>query len=649
MLVRTISIVSFLLFSAHFSIFSQEIFHGKALSDTTSKTLSKNGFSPLTQELSQTGQDDFADNLILSFAATSEESSENESGRTELAFCFTQEDFALHEQALLDFLSFLKDLKRTWTATVLFSALDNPEFRTIKSIKGTRVFAESVDATDATAAITVNFDSSRRTAIHTGSKNHTTPLWLTRRISDAFFDTQVAFSFEDLLSTIYRLGIVRGQERLSFFFMNDIPAIEINFSSDTELSVLKSFAENYSPQGTEEWDMHYLYIKRGSFFRAVFINERAIIIACLSVGILTILILCVFSFLGAYGERHKYEFIKSSYMIPFTIGISFLSLFLGQAVVSQIPTINPIIQYGIKIVFAMIFISALFTMQGILKFSVTAFMYGYLLSVVSIFNIFLFSTRDLTLFVIFAVEYAIIYLSRTAKRLFSLSVYFILMLMPFLPYGYIIIKNAEDIELARTVFTSAAGNLLLAFAIFPFQITWLRMLVLLNVRAGIKGYTMKKMILNGVFSTVAVLAFISAIIFSISHFVYRPEYRKSLKDDIQLTNEEKFTLSAKLTSDEFSGMNTNHIKITSKEEALRYEVSLKGIENTHPVYDSIYDYEISVIDETYSFIIPDYPPKSITIDYAASSKARAKIEVTAYYKTSESHTFRVEKRELLVE
>ncbi|WP_296324720.1 hypothetical protein [uncultured Treponema sp.] len=646
--VRTICIVSFLLFSAHFSIFSQGFLHGNELSDTTSTALAKKGFTPIKQELSQTGQDDFADNLILSFPATSD-------GKKEVAFCFTQEDFALHEDAIIDFLSFLKDEKHDWTATVLFSALDRLEFKANKSIKGTQVFAESVDDTDAFAAIAVTLDSSRETAIHTGSKRHTTPLWLTKQISDAFYDSQVTFSFEDLLSAIYRLGIVSGKERLSFFFMNDIPAIEVNFSSDSELSVLKTFARNYSSEGSDEWDMHYIYIKSASFFRPFFINEKTILISCLSVGILTILILCVFSFVGVHGERHKYEFIRSSYMIPFTLGISFLSLFLGQAFVSQLSIIlplNPILQYGIKIVFSMIFISALFTVQGILKFSVTAFMYGYLLSVVAIFNIFLFSTRDLTLFVIFISEYIIIYLSRTAKRLFSLSLFFILMLLPFLPYSYIIIKSAEDLELTRTVFTDAIGNLLLSFAIFPFQITWLRMLVLLNVRAGIKGYTMKKMILNGVFSTIAILLFIFAVIFSISHFIYRPSLRAANKSEIQLVNEDKASLSAKLTSDEFSGMNTNHIKITSKEEALHYEVFLQGIETIHPVYDSIYDYEISSDkdgNEIYTFIIPDYPPKSITIDYAADSKARAKINITAYYKKDEPHTFRIEKRELKVE
>ena len=149
-------------------------------------------------------------------------------------------------------------------------------------------------------------------------------------------------------------------------------------------------------------------------------------------------------------------------MIPFTLAITFLSLYLGQFTVgllSKIINMNPVIQYGIKLIFSMIFISIFFVVQGILKISITAFLYGYLITIVSIFNIFLFSTRDLTLFIIFVTEYIIIYLSRRAKRISSVIFYFLLMLLPFLPYAVIIIKNARDSEIMNTVFTGITGGI----------------------------------------------------------------------------------------------------------------------------------------------------------------------------------------------
>ena len=648
---RKIIVLAFLLFSAHFSIFSQKNLHikelfGNELSAALESDLSEKGFSPIRQALSPTGQDNFAYNILLNFEGQEAD---------EVIFCFMQEDFFSNEKAIFDFLYFLKNRSHKCTATVLFSALDKSEYESKNSIRGSQIFASSMDDTDSCSAIIINLNSDEDTAIYTGGKKNTSPLWLTRKVTENFFDSKINFSFENRLSAIYRLGIVQGQKRLSYFFENKIPALELNFKNSEDLFCLKKFADSYDSKGSEEWDNHYLYVNRGSLFKPLFIDERTIIISCLSVGILTILLLCIFSFLGEFGERHKYEFIRSSYMIPFTIGLSFLSLILGQHAVGFLSSffqLNPIIQYGIKIVFSMSFLSLLFTVQGLLKLSLTAFMYGYILLVVAIFNIFLFSSRDLTLFVIFAAEYILIYLSRGAKSLPSLSVFFILMMLPFAPYGFIIIRSAEEAELTKTVFTTAGGNLILSLAIFPFQVTWLRMLVFLNVRAGLKGYTLKRMILNAIFSTIAILAFIFAVIFAISHFIYKPEIRAAQRIETKIERDERFTLSAKLTKDEFQGMATHHIRILSDEDALRYSIVLKGSENAHSIYDSIYNYTITTDskgNDSYSFVIPDYPPRKITIDYAAPAKTKAEIEVTAFYKSDKPNTLRIEKRDLKVE
>ena len=691
-----------LLLSAYSALFSQEkqedrkkiIPFGNSLSDAVGSSLSKNGFSPVQQHLSETGQDDFADNLLLEFEGDSDIRQNDKSSiqsdkssiqsdkssiqknshaeldgqsyigrfdssstnfRSTVIFCFTQEDFFIHEEAILDFLKFLQELHKDWTATVLFSALDYSEFRDSFSPKGTEVFALSVDDADSACAVTITLNSSKDAAIHTGSKRHTTPLFLTKRITDSFFEKQIKFTFEDTLSAIYRLGLITSEERLSYFFENNIPAIGLDFNSAENLSVLKDFAQNYTLEGTEEWDMHYIYINRANLFKGIFINEKTIILICLSVGILTILILCVFSFTGKGGERQKYEFIKSSYMLPITVGISFLSLILGQNIVgffSGYFQFSPVLEFGTKILFSLIFISILFALQEIFKFSVTAFVYGYLLSIVSIFNIFLFATRDLTLFVIFAVEYIIIYVSRSVKKLPVLLIFFFLMTTPFIPYGYVILKNATDAELAASIFCTPLGNLLLAFAMFPFQIMWLKILMFMNIYAGGKGYSMRRIIFNDVISTGVILVFVFTLIFSVSHFIYKGDERAARKIKPKFIDTDAFSLSVSASKDSFSGMDTNHIKILSKEDALKYDVALYGINTEHPIYDSIYDYTVSTENdekESYSFTIPDFPPKEITIDYASETGTKSRIEITAFYRTDEPHTFRTEKRELKVE
>ncbi len=660
---NTIFVLFFLVLIPH--IFSQQkqaespnkktFPEGLELSQSTFSILSKEGFSPVRQELSLTGQDSLAYNIILSFERTTKNSDEKIPA-TNLIFCFTQEDFYENKGHLLDFLRFLSKMKRDWTAQVLFSALDEPLLSAKKNrVWGTEVFAQSLEDTELTSAIAVAFNKDSKSAIHTGSLRHTSPLWLTRKMAQAFFDNHTTFSFKDTLSAIYRIGLLKAQERLSFFFENEIPAIQLSLSSEDQIKILETFAASYTPSSAKEWEMHYIYINGFSLFSAFFMREKSIIITCLIVGMLTLFILCAFSFLGKNGERHKYEFIRSSYMIPLTLALSLLSLYLGQKIAGSIASflpLNPIVQYGIKIVFSLVFISVLFVVQELLKISAAAFIYGYILFILAVFNIFLFTTQDLTLFVLFATEYIIIYLSRNSKRLFSLSVFFTLMILPFIPYAFIIIRNASDAELISMVHSSIRGNIMLAFGIFPFQITWLRILVLLNVRAGSLGFTMKKLVAAGIFSLLIILTFISALIFLVSHFVYRPDFRKSHEKLTKIIEDDRLTMQAKLSQDEFSGMTTNHIRISSEEEAVRYEVELKGSDKAHPIYDSIYNYTIitdSDGSDSYSFTIPDYPPKKITIDYAAPSKTDAIIEVTAYYKTEKPDTFRTEKRELRIE
>ena len=657
MFIRLLTTFLLLLFSARSLVFSQEILAGNKLSSSVEEKLAKSGYTLYSQNLSQSGQDEFAYNLILSFPATKkiDDNDENKGERKKLTFSFRQEDFFSHSEDILDFLQYIKDIDRSWDGEILFSVLDDSPLDSENSIKGTEVYASSVDDSDSMAAIAVSFSDGYKAKIHTSGKSHTSPLWLTKDISDAFFNLRKNYSIEDRLSAIYRLGILKGKERLSFFFNNEIPAIELELPFSFQLTPLKEFAKNYNPAESLEWDMHYIYINRGNFFRAVFISERAIIISCLTVGILTLLILCVFSFVGTHGERHKVEFLRSIYIIPFTIAVSFLSITMGQALAAFLSTflsLNPIIQYGIKIVFSMLFISLLFTVQRLLKFSITVFIYGYILSVISIFNIFLFTTRDLTLFVIFAIEYLITYLAKNSKKLTSSIFFFILMLLPFIPYGIVIVSKAEEAELLKAVFTPPMGNLLLVFAILPFQISWLRLLIFFNIVAGARGYTTKKIILNGLLSTIAILVFISCIICAISHFIYKPQVRAAQKIEKNFKREELFTLSAKISQNEFSGMSTNHISILSEIPALRYEVTLYGEGSEHPIYDSIYAFKANTSpdgNDSYTFVIPDYPPQSITIDYASDIKAKARIEVTAYYKSREENTFRFEKRELKVE
>ena len=664
-----------LVLSADFLIFSQEKLQehtreipvGNALSTAVEASLHKNGFSPIAQELSATGQDAFAYNISVEFAPSetgkilseqedtdsSLSDSHTDSLKTEMIFCFTQEDFFSHEEALVEFLRYLKSLEKPFSITVLFSTLDFSD-GLFHPLNGTEVFTTALEGSENAFAIPVTFDSTTETAIRTGGLRATSPLWLTERMSGSFFDTRTDFVFETSLSSLYTLGLLKGSERLAHFAPAGIPAIEISFAHESDIAVLTHFVDTYTIEGTEFWDQHYFYISFGGFFKPFFINERAILLSCFIFGLISIMLVCIFSFTGKNGEKNKRDFQRAFYLIPITLGISLLSLYLGQYAVtllSRILPVNLLIQYGIKILFSMLVVSLMFNIQERLKLSVAIFVYGYLLSLVSIFNIFLFSSQNLLLFIAFVAEYIIIYLSRITKRLSVLIVFFVLMTLPFMPYAFKIIKYADEAGIARHVYSTLGGNLLLTLALFPFQIMWLRILFLLNVYSGAKGYTPRRMILNSLLYLFIVITFIFSALFLISTFIYKPDTRTRQRAEQVIVPDEQGTLSAWLSTDAFSGMNTHHVHIRSYDEAVRYTVTIHGIDTPHPIYDSVYDYEVISNGDAdiINFIIPDYPPKNITIDYAADMFSSARIEITAFYRTDEPHTFRTEKRELKVE
>lgn len=648
---------------------------GSFLSKETAHFLSESGFKPEYHELAPTGQDEFAYNITVFFPAVTEDEAPDERAaerRNHVFFCFTQEDFFSRKDEIIEFMRKLSRIQHGYSLTFLFSAMDEHDILAgagipPTAVRGTRAFASALDTPDESCAVCVDFEPSAQNALYTGSYRNTTPLWLARRIVHSFFETKTPFSFPNFFSSMYRLGLASGKERLSEFMNQGIPAAEVSFSGTDGLDVLSYFAETYTAAGTEEWDSHYMFIFGKLLFRPVWISERITMFFCLAAVIFSIMILCTFSFIGKNGAQNKLDFLKSTYLIPATIGVSFLSLFLGQQaaeLLSAAAHINPVIQYGIKIVFSLVFVSVLFGVHEFLKQSVTIFVYGYILNVISLFNIFLFSACDLMLFILFMTEYILIYLSQIARRLLPIILFSILMIIPFVPYTLVALLNPDSLFLEKLVLSSNSGNLLLAFAIFPFQIMWLRILARLNMYAKNKGYSVKKYIFSGAASMLSVLAFSAIALFGVSEYAYRPALRneKALGARIQEDGQNR-TISLKATKDEFSGMNTNHIHISSAENAVRYDVSLYGINTEHPVYDSIYTYTIE--SETIKpaqtdtdarqkrdivkFIVPDFPPRNITIDYASDSSAQAVISVSAFYRTDTENVFRKEHKEITIE
>ncbi|MBP5283981.1 MAG: hypothetical protein J6Y93_04890, partial [Treponema sp.] len=413
-----------------------------------------------------------------------------------------------------------------------------------------------------------------------------------------------------------------------------------------DLAVLEFFLKDYDPSVTDSWDNHYIYFNLP--FRSLWIGERAFVIFLLVIASLILFIITYFSFVGKNKQLNKNKLKNAWYMIPLTLGTSFFSLYTGQGftfLISFMADLSPFVQFGIKFIFSILFISALFIFQEHKKINIDAFVYGYTLTLISIANIFIFSAVDLMLLFVFFIEYLIIYLSRAASKSSFLIMSLIAMCLPFSPYIANLIFYGNGARLSDFVFSSFSMNLLLATGLFPIQIMWLRLLHNISAFQKSRGYTRKRLVMT-VTVTTSTLVTLAMMIFAAIGTIasYAQEIHVSVNREITEDPDSK-NITLAFTKKTVSGLTNYNLTVRSSRQALRYELSLTGDESV-PLFDSLYEYKISDEQGKAVFTVPDYPPQKISLDFSSESKV-LDFCIRAFYQddsgtiTSETRTVRL--------
>lgn len=648
--------VFFLIISAFFAHASKDVNtatppEGYDLSESVYSLLKQNGFSPSKQEIASTGHDNFAQNIAVSFSSKNQKKKQEaftDNLRYSVILDISQEDFYKYQKEILVFLKQLKSSTIQCDAIFLFSALTKPIIKASSRISGSASFASLIEDEDGYSAIAIQIGQTKKNTILTGTENSTTPLWLSKQTVEAFRRTDKPFDFPNVISSVYRIGLLKGENRMTAFIKNGIPAVTVSLSDINELDVISDFLVNYDSSGTDQWDQHYFFFPSQKFGNSFFINERFFLLTGIILAIVTIFLLCMFSFTEKNSIKIKRELLKNLYFIPLTLFVSTAGLLAGQAIsfiFSNGLISNPAIQFGIKILISLFFVSIIFIFHNFFRIPANILIYSYLIQFIALFNIFVFSFRDIMFFILFGIEYLIIFFSRNCKKNISLIIILILMQLPFLPYADIILVRGEKIDLSSSIYSSLIQNFSIAIAIFPFQIIWLKILTNIEIFNRNKGYSIRKTILLGTVSTVSILTFALCAMLLISRFFFEPANKINKEKELNIAHNNKSTCTLAVQRHEFSGMATTQLKISSKENALRYMVYVASLDSRIPVYDSIYDFEVTQLqnpetnkkDEVISFLIPDYPPKNMTIVYASDASCKSKIGLLAFYPDGENN------------
>lgn len=640
---KFLGITLFLLTFAALSSWAQQSTNltGSALSLNLEQKISEHGFSSTRQELAQTAGSLFAFNILIDFPSFTVEQI-LESQRYQIYVLITQEDLYQHFTTVLSFLEKIQQSQCQCDITLVCTAGESVNRQFSGGIFGTRVFAESVENPESSCAIILEFGN--RNELFTNFKI-TTPLFLMDRLDKSFKENNRVYFLSHWISSLYRLDLVRENEKASPLISEKIATVKLTVDQQEDLSVLQTFCEKYELNGTQEWDSHYLSLHFPLFMYTLFIPERVFVILTLVMGALSLLVLYSFTFTGKERLQQKKEFRQRWYVIPLTYLFSILGLFLAQKVTLSIPVLHdssPLFQAGIKIIVSTLFVSIFFVVLQLFHLGAYSIIFGYIVWIIAVINIFLFTAVDLLFFIPMMAEYIVIYISRKSVSFSSLILALFLMLLPFLPYLYVLIDNAYSSSFLQLFYARPLINFLVAFLLFPFQIMWLRMLIRFQSISKRQTKTLKSAVVSNAISVSIALALLTGIIVVLYFTAIRAQV-KNARFSPAIVEENQGSLSTSLSKTIFAALTTTHLTIESQEPALSYTVTVTG-KKAIPIIDATFDYSSNEANKSVSFNIPPYPPKSITIDFAADETEPFIIEIEAFYETDDETTFRRERK-----
>lgn len=612
----------------------QKIPIGKELSDTLYKEFQARNFENLKRlPLSAAAFENFAYNIQIDFPSKiASEQSED------FIIAATQEDLFGHKNFFIPLLKFAESGNFKFNLIFLFSAGDKRRVGENEKTTGTETFCKSIEGAQNKHAVILDFSARKKTYVTPGGAGEVSPFYLTKAFCNTLDENSIDYTLSGgIYLSLYNLGILKSNFRISAFLSRGIPAIMLSMLSEStshnaELKSIENFLERIELLDNSKWSRHYIPLKIAS--RHFWITESQILIIIMIFTALCLLILSDFTFLFRRRSRRLVEIkmraLKSNYLILFTAIVLALSLFAGQGIAQifqKMKVRNFMLLFFIKLCVPFFIVSFLYPIEIKLHKNLPPYIYEYILSISALLNIFIFTILDISLFILFALEYLILALSRTVKRTLLLYLFMILFLLPFIPLVYAILLYSDGKKIYEIVFCSFGENIILSFAFVPLCLLWLRVLA----RAKLKAKSTKKIVgLYVAFSAISlsgigIIATISITLLN-QFFFKNVEFSRPLAQ-VEDTNENRFA-NVSIQDTEYYGGKIRKIELSSTKEVERYAIYVEG-QTANPVYFSIY--ETTSEDGRTEFLLPENPPKNLTVLYTPDSSENSIITVEAYF------------------
>ncbi|MGL4986620.1 MAG: hypothetical protein ACRC5H_05710 [Treponemataceae bacterium] len=512
-----------------------------------------------------------------------------------------------------------------------------PDTVEIYTISGIQKFISSINRANVHAVLLLNQSEHEKIEIIPASFTKFTPLWLLESVEKSTFDDYLIPTYSLLL---YRLGILGKDLLYNKFLQDEIPTLLINTQNTLIENLLLGSVQKFEKGMSRDWDNHYSFFYFGEY---LYIPESAtLLVILISIAVL-LFFLFMFSFLFGDSKYQRIQDLKQTwYIIPLMIfGIGFL-LFLSQSLGKIIFPLweNQVIFAGIlKIAITIIFFASLTFLQRWVKFPEGEYIYGYLLILIALLNIIIFSSFSLSFFYNFLLVFAVSYFIMITKPFLLKLILSVIMTLP-LAY-FLFYADSQTIRSTILFFITLPfwGNILFACMILPYEIVWIMVLV----RFKLFG---KKEIIG--FPYIITSACFISFIVTISIFFYQFTLnRSSLKETTVINRSLESSLTVKIH--ESTSYDKSHIsfEIASKIPALRYIIVATTTDGVS-IYDANFPYEISTDYLEGIFLLDDNPPQILGVNYSSDLEGDKDLKITAYYGDAQTQHFYYETKSFFI-
>lgn len=623
----------YIFFLSHFFLIGQD------LSNSVYKSLKSNNFSPKTQSLVVSGQNNFPYNVFIDKYAK-EKTSKN------LVLIFFQEDYSKNKSLILETIKKLNEKDNDFNIKVLFTYGDNQEVEKQGMVFGNQAFIESINTNEDYTVIIFDLSSEENT-IYSNSKGHTAPSWLIKNEYNALLHSQLKSNLPFLyISQLFRFEFFY-ERILSDFFNADVPAIKICFKVDEASAehcqnVILNSVDLYSRTQYREWDQHFLMIKLfGRYFN---LTETATLKIIILIVFICLLFIFILIFINSNLKNIAWQRVKNIlHVVPLTFAISLLSIYFGRFIfyffkkpesfASQIYSL-----LSLQFIITIFLLSIFYLFILIYSKTFEAHSVDYLILLCSFINQSIFILVDISLFPIFMFICMLSILSLITKNNKVHIILFVFMLLPYIPYVHYMVTYSELSGLSNFLLTDKLVPLVFALILNPLMLLYFRVLTF------IKNYSKK--LANQIIGVVAAVLSISLLVFIIT-FIRVPQLQKkeSKKENIlyEKTDEDLISLSYKDKEIFDEVIRTLNIQIA--QEAVQCDVRINS-QSGNPILYSDNAYEVTSQNSIF-FKIPCYPPKEMTFSYGCNKKP-CQITITAIFKGNEKNIYKMVRKSIQI-